>query len=410
MKESVFRDKGIPVGQYVLFPSNFSSSPCEMCGKCCNNNWVVELSEEEYTRYKTILRNSDLPREYESCFEEIKKDGESIYKLLPRTGRCIFLLENNKCYIHSQHGPETKSRTCKYFPLEVSGYSPRGMHLKTSFSCPSILKSLLSSEEIQITRAEWKNDLLCSSHLTFYNDYTITWERLFSMSEAVSCLFLQDSYNAEQNLLIAGIWINAIYENFKQSKSEEIDLICNKEYLIDNRKSFLDVSNRLSPQYLEMMNLMSHIAHAMSLDKFICEEETMCSNKNKGILKSREMIDNMRNRLQEIYHDNYLNELQQFSSIIEKYLIHRIQSVGIFTQKGFIYGINYIVLCYAFFRMFLLVELICGKEKIDSSDVLEAISFVEENFFHRKSVEYLKSPQMMKILSNPKLFHFLLKL
>jgi len=44
-----------------------------MCGKCCNNNWVVALSEEEYIRYKSILRNSDLPSKYESFFEEIKK-------------------------------------------------------------------------------------------------------------------------------------------------------------------------------------------------------------------------------------------------------------------------------------------------------------------------------------------------
>ena len=61
MKKSFTGDKGILVGQYVLFPSIFLNSPCEMCGKCCNNNWVVELSEEEYSRYKTILRGSDLP-------------------------------------------------------------------------------------------------------------------------------------------------------------------------------------------------------------------------------------------------------------------------------------------------------------------------------------------------------------
>lgn len=410
MKKSFPGDKGIPVGQYVLFPSTFSSSPCEMCGKCCNNNWVVELSEEEYIRYKTIYRNSDLPKEYESCFEEIKKDGESIYKLLPYNGRCIFLLEDNKCYIHSKHGPESKSRTCKYFPLEVSAYSPRGMHLKTSFSCPSILKSLLSSEEIRITKVEWENELICANQINLYNDYTVTWDRLFSISESVSSLFLHNKYNVEHNLFVTGIWINAVYEGYKQSKAEKIDAILMKEYLLNNRQSYLEVYDQLSPQYLEKMNLMSHIAQAMTMDKFVCDEKNEGSPKITGILKSKEIIDDLRHQLQEIYHNKYLIEIQEFTGIIEKYLIHKIQSVGIFTQKGFIYGINTLILCYAFIRMYLLAEIIFGKRELTYSVVLEAIGFVEENFFHRKAAEYLKSPHMVKILSNPNLFHFLLKL
>jgi len=119
------------------------------------------------------------------------------------------------------------------------------------------------------------------------------------------------------------------------------------------------------------------------------------------------MIGNVRSQLEEIYHDNYLNDLKEFSSIIEKYLIYKVQSVGTFTQKGFMYGINHLILCYSFFRMYLLAEIMLGKNKLTSSDVLEAIKFVEENFYHRKATNYLKSPQMVKILSNPNLFHFL---
>ena len=96
------------------------------------------------------------------------------------------------------------------------------MHLKTSFACPSILKSFFLPEEIKITRAEWKNNLLCLSHLTFYNEYTMTWESLFDMIEAVSSLFLQKPYNVEHNLLVAGIWMGAIYENIKQGNTEKI--------------------------------------------------------------------------------------------------------------------------------------------------------------------------------------------
>jgi Fe-S-cluster containining protein len=410
MKESAVTDEGIPVGQFILFPSNLSNSPCEMCGKCCKNNWSIELSEEEFLRYKTILKNSDLPEEYESFSEEIQQDGETIYKLLLRNSGCIFILDDNRCYIHSRYGPESKSRACRYFPLEVSGYSPRGMHLKTSFACPSILRSLLSSEGVTITRVDWKNNLRCASHLIFHGGYTITWERLFSLSDAMSCLFVQNSFDVEQKLLIAGKWINDMYEAYKLGNSAMIDVMSGREYLLDHKQSFLDECEQLSPLYAEKMNLMSHIAHVMSMSAFISETEVAGSCENTGILKSKEMIANVRNRLQEVYHDIYLKELQKFSKIIAKYILHKLQSMGIFTQKGFIYGVNHLILCYAFFRMFLLTQLISEKKTIISADVIEAVTFVEENFFHRKSAKYLTSPQMAKILSNPNLFHFLLKL
>ncbi len=380
-----------------------------MCGKCCKD-WSIELSEEEYIQHKDILKNSDLPEEYESFSEEIQKDGETVYKLQLRKDGCVFMLEDNRCYIHSTFGPETKSRTCKYFPLEVSGYSPRGMHLKTSFACPSILKSLLSSEEISIIRIEWNNNLHCTGLLTFYDDYTIKWERVFSLIDGLSSLFLQDSFNAEHNLFIAGKWMNAIYESYKLGKPEKTDLMCSREYLMDHKQSFLDECEQLPSQYGEKMNLMSHIAHVMSMDIFISGKKGTGPCHDTGILSSREVIDNIRNRLQEVYHDDYLHELQKFSGIIEKYMIHKLQSVGTFTQKGCMYGINHLILCYSFFRMLLLDRLLYEKKEITSSDVLEAIKFVEENFFHRKSIKYLKSPQMVNILSNPNLYHFLLKL
>ena len=58
---------------------------------------MIELSEDEYIRYKTILRNSDLPKEYESCFEEINKEGTTI--LLVEKNAQMALSVANRGYV-----------------------------------------------------------------------------------------------------------------------------------------------------------------------------------------------------------------------------------------------------------------------------------------------------------------------
>jgi lysine-N-methylase len=192
MKKINSKDKDIPVGKYVLFPDSFSRSPCEMCGKCCNNDWSVEMDAEDFHRYKSILESSTLPDEYKSYLQETKnREGKIVYKLSPREGRCIFLLSDNKCYIHSEHSPDAKSRTCKNYPLAANAFSPRGMHLKTSFVCPSILNTLLTPDPVRITEKEWENDFLCSGTVNFSGDYHVSWKKLFSLNDALSSLFPQ---------------------------------------------------------------------------------------------------------------------------------------------------------------------------------------------------------------------------
>jgi Fe-S-cluster containining protein len=411
MKKALSKDKAIPVGKYVLFPDNFSRSPCEMCGKCCNNDWSVEMDAEDFYRYKSILENSPLTDEYKSYLQETKnREGKIVYKLSPRKGRCIFLLSNNKCYIHSEHGSDAKSRTCKNYPLAANAFSPRGMYLKTSFVCPSILKTLLSSDPVRITEKEWGNDFLCPDTVNFSGDYHISWEKLFSLNDSLSSLFLQKPFHAEDNLITAGIWVFNLFNRLKQDRMNEFDSMCSKEYLAGNRASLLEAGNEFPPQQLEQMNLISHIAYAVMQEEFLGTSNRSNSLNITRMLEPEAVTSELYSKIRVTYNEYYIKELPGYSDIIEKYLLHKILSVGVFTQSGFVYGINLLSLCYSFIRLYLISDLVFEKDELNTDDILEAISFVELVFFHRRSMEYLKSPHIINILSNPALSILLLRL
>jgi Fe-S-cluster containining protein len=411
MKKALSKDKTIPVGKYVLFPDDFSRSPCEMCGKCCNNDWSVEMDEEDFHRYKSILESSTLPDDYRSYLQEIKNnEGKVVYKLSPREGRCIFLLPDNKCYIHSEHGPAAKSRTCKNYPLAVHAFSPRGLHLKTSFVCPSILRTLISADPVTIAEKEWENDFVCSGTVNFSNDYYISWETFFSLNDALSSLFLHKPFHVEHNLITAGIWVFNLFNRLKQGSMREFDSLCSKEYLAENRESLLEAGDEFQPQLLEQMNLISHIAYAVMQEEFLGAFNRSHSLNITRLLEPEAVTSELYPKIQITYNDYYIKELKRYSDIIERYLLHKMLSVGVFIQSGFVYGINFLSLCYSLIRLYLIAVLVFERDELHTDDILEAISFVELVFFHRRSMEYLKSPHIVNILSSPALSILLLKL
>jgi Fe-S-cluster containining protein len=203
MKATSSDDNVIPVGKHVLFPENISRYPCEMCGKCCSNDWIVEMGPDDFKRHRVILEESDLPSDYTKYLQENKSADDSKYKLLPRHGKCIFFMENNKCYIHDKYGHDAKSRTCKIYPLSTSAFSPRGIHLKISFTCDSFLRSLLLPDAIRLASDDWENDIVCTARVQFSVGHSVSWQDFFSINDALASLFLQSAYNIEHNLMLS---------------------------------------------------------------------------------------------------------------------------------------------------------------------------------------------------------------
>lgn len=401
MKESCYIDSISAVGQYVIFPTDFAISPCKMCGKCCNNDWVVEMDAEDFNLYADILNKTDLPDEHKRCLQTAKYKDGNIHKLLPCKGRCVFLMPDNKCYVHSQYGPEAKSRVCLQYPLSVDAFSPRGMHIKTSFICPSILNSILSSNQVKITNIEWTNEIICLGTVKFHDGSNISWEAFFLLNDALSGLFMKKPYNVEDNLLMSGIWSLNLIERYKNSRSNEIDTLSAIEFLSENKKSLLEIGSEFKPDLSEQMYLMSDVAFALMQGEFMKLIKEDIALGITRLLGPNTISSCYGDKIREAYRQNYIKELPVFSYIIEKYLLHKILSIGMFTRNGFVHGINHLALCYSFIRLYILAEIIFGKNKLQTQDVMDAISFVEMIFFHRRSSEYLESPHMLKILSNP---------
>jgi hypothetical protein len=347
------------------------------------------------------LEESDLPSDYTKYLQENKSDDDSKYKLLPRHGKCIFFMENNKCYIHDKYGHDAKSRACKTYPLSTSAFSPRGIHLKISFTCDSILRSLLLPDAIRTTSDDWENDLVCTARVQFSVGHSVSWQNFFFINDALASLFLQSAYNIEHNLMLSSIWASDLFNKLKDNMLNEFRSSSGLEYLSANKNIFLEKAKGFEPEYSSQIMLLSDIAKAT------LQYELMEKEKNLSTVNLMRLLVNVNNtlidKIKEAYNKHYLKGLSSFTVIIERYFMHKMLSLEMSVTHGIIYGLNKLSLCYAFLRLHLLAKIIFNNEKLNDDDILDSISFVETTFFHKSSTQYLDSPHMLKILLNPSL-------
>jgi len=126
---------------------------CEMCGKCCRNDWLITVDEESYHRNARWFRKRGCGEEFSQAFLPLPKQelGEYAYIAKQSDGSCWFLDHTNLCQLHREAGHDQLDAVCKTFPRYPMNTS-RGVELTLSFSCPAVLKKMLRVDPLTIIR------------------------------------------------------------------------------------------------------------------------------------------------------------------------------------------------------------------------------------------------------------------
>jgi len=129
---------------------------CTGCGNCCLQ-WPVPATQDDFQNISLALKDiqSITPKgdwesqlvsaEPKTLFKTLSHKGSSdrmrefTHTLQKRSdGRCTFLTEDNRCFLHSHFGETTKPSMCQLFPYTFT-QAPDGYYASVSFASTGVL-------------------------------------------------------------------------------------------------------------------------------------------------------------------------------------------------------------------------------------------------------------------------------
>ena len=128
---------------------------CEMCGRCCKNDWLVTLDEKSYQRNREVFAARGELEAFSASFLPLQERGclgEYAAIAKQESGGCCFLEADNRCRLHREFGHEHLDSVCMTFPRYLIS-SARGVELTLTLNCPAVLKRLWRVEPLEILRS-----------------------------------------------------------------------------------------------------------------------------------------------------------------------------------------------------------------------------------------------------------------
>lgn len=139
---------------YLDIVSGFS---CEMCGKCCRNDWLITVDEASYQRNERFFAAQGKQTEFQQAFVPLTTDshglGEYAYIAKGPEGGCCFLDAENFCHLHRQAGHEHLDQVCQTFPRYPMS-TARGVEITLTFNCPAVFARINRIAPLAIVRSE----------------------------------------------------------------------------------------------------------------------------------------------------------------------------------------------------------------------------------------------------------------
>ena len=128
------------------------SFSCTGCGKCCNNDWSLPVTQK---KAESIEKTELYQQKVREGYQPLQVVGEAIILGTKENGGCVFL-DGPLCEIHRDIGADEKPLTCQLFPLNLVS-TPDGTHVSLSFACPAVLSGVGPPID---ERREWLTDFI----------------------------------------------------------------------------------------------------------------------------------------------------------------------------------------------------------------------------------------------------------
>lgn len=106
---------------------------CHGCGDCCRD-LTVPLNATDTERLDVDAWEATMGEPVTMTFR-----GQT-YLRKRDDGRCVFLMEDERCRIHAERGADAKPLACRLYPFTFAP-TPRGVRTGACFTCPSVRTS-----------------------------------------------------------------------------------------------------------------------------------------------------------------------------------------------------------------------------------------------------------------------------
>lgn len=188
---------------------------CHGDGLCCRDTWEIRVEKEAAER---VLRSEwrsccDLPPRETTPFAPCASDAS--YLVFKRQGdACVFLGQDNRCRLHTLHGPEIKPYVCRRFPFRFVD-TPGGTYVGFSFACPSVLhqNGAPAEDAREEARQVWA---LRDDHprveepIRLDTTLTLTWEEYLQIERALDNILSREDHSVAHCLVAGHIWLSML--------------------------------------------------------------------------------------------------------------------------------------------------------------------------------------------------------
>lgn len=364
---------------YIL--KEFKDFECKKCGACCKD-WSIHLDSRASKSLHKLLKNVSYTKEWHE-----RKGKKNYLKMV--NGRCIFLEEDNLCYLHKNFGYERKPIVCKTFPRSFL-FTPKGVFQIVTFACPSIAESVSKEEGPSYITYPWDGEREIEEELLLSEKIKIKWDLYFWIEETLLDIILQKN-PLEEKLSLCALFLQNIHEILmeKDERNAKIYILSEreKEYrnLLESIKKF---EANVKAQYNFLKNFLNFLKIVSPSTKIPPIPQTP--------------IEYMR-----VVHRGWKKEL--IERPLKKYIQYKILGKSIINPSvGILLSFNLLLIYHAFIRW---CTSSAVKEKNYSTEkaLQDAIVTVERTFYHSSILKKVwKKLKTHKIISTPQFAHFML--
>ncbi|MDA1137427.1 MAG: YkgJ family cysteine cluster protein [Planctomycetota bacterium] len=203
----------------IIFPEEVDYE-CTQCGKCCSNPWEIPLKADDIQRIRSVDWSESKPELKGQPLVVARKSSPDLMTLQRRAnGKCVFLLDDNRCLVHAERGLEFKPQACQQFPYVFTD-TPKGKFVGVSFATPGIASSNsepLRRYEERLTKLAEKpyHHRSIQDKVTFNPDHEISFDEALALEAGLLDL-LEPGFDLEDDLIAGGVYL----EQFQHFLSE----------------------------------------------------------------------------------------------------------------------------------------------------------------------------------------------
>lgn len=402
-----------------VYPADIVSFKCQSCGDCCKG-WSISIDEMTYKKYQEKLNEKIEGLEYPYFFEN---EGVMHYRLYE--GLCVFLLNDNKCFIHKNLGTSYKCRTCAVYP-RLEFFSSRSLEISLTFSCPAAVDILfnnlpfkLKTKFLNVASAKDINLKLIDDACIGYCHYNFIQKKIIDyISDAES------SFSFEKKLYLISFWLRSIFDKLKNYKTNNLKKII-KQICCDFEKEIEcleKLSNELaspaSAQFAFLITVLNNarIYYSKNSDKIkkdFFEYMSVLFDFFKIDLYGKYRVSISVKIYKNLYEKHFNDFQNQFGGIIKKYFLYNIIGKRFILNYDIIRGYNMQLVCVSLIKLIAFSNAEIKNEPLHKEHIKFAIRFIERNFMHanriftfwsgKENETSLNTAPFSKIISEPPL-------